>query len=141
MSADGRAFVDTNVFVYAVDSTAGVKRDRARTVVSDLWQSGSGCLSVQVLQEFFVIVTRKIPHPLDGRTAATAVEDFAQWRTHAPNAGDVIAAIDLHQRDAISFWDAMIVQSAATLGCGVLYSEDLHDGQRYGGVLVVNPFD
>ena len=140
MSAEERAFVDTNVLVYAHDATAGTKRDHARAIVRDLWRSEGGCLSVQVLQEFFVTATRKIPHPLDARTAATAVEDFSHWMTHAPNAGDVIAAIELHERHDLSFWDAMIVHSAASLGCGTLYSEDLNAGQRYDGVLVVDPF-
>ncbi|MBA2460691.1 MAG: PIN domain-containing protein [Actinobacteria bacterium] len=140
MSAEARSFVDTNVLVYAHDATAGTKRDQARAIVRELWESGGGCLSVQVLQEFFVTVTRKIPHPLDARTGATAVEDFSRWTTHAPGAGDVIAAIELHERHDLSFWDAMIVQSAAALGCDVLYSEDLNAGQRYEDVHVVDPF-
>ena len=140
MSAEARSFVDTNVLVYAHDATAGTKRDQARAIVRELWESGGGCLSVQVLQEFFVTVTRKIPHPLDVRTGATAVEDFSQWTTHAPGAGDVIAAVELHERHDLSFWDAMIVQSAAALGCDVLYSEGLNAGQRYEDVHVVDPF-
>ncbi len=140
MSAEARSFVDTNVLVYAHDATAGAKRDRARAIVRDLWESRGGCLSVQVLQELFVTVTRKLPHPLDTRTAATAVEDFSQWMTHAPSAGDVIAAIELYERHDLSFWDAMIIQSASALGCDILFSEDFNAGQRYDGVLVVDPF-
>ena len=140
MSAEARSFVDTNVLVYAHDATAGTKRDQARALVRDLWESGDGCLSVQVLQEFFVTVTRKIPLRLDARIGATAVEDFSQWTTHAPDSGDVIAAIELHERHDLSFWDAMIVQSASSLGCERLYSEDLNPGQSYDGVLVVDPF-
>lgn len=140
MSAEARSFVDTNVLVYAHDTTAGVKRDEARAIVRDLWESRDGCVSVQVLQEFFVTATRKLAQPLETRTAASAVEDFAQWRLHAPDAADVVAAIELHQRYDLSFWDAMIIHSAAALGCGVLYSEDLNAGQRYESVLVVDPF-
>ena len=141
MSVDGhRSFVDTNVLVYAHDTTAGPKLERARTLVGDLWRSREGCLSVQVLQELFVTLTRRIATRLDSATAATVVGDYAKWTTHAPGGADVLAAIDLHERFRISFWDAMIVQSAAALGCDVLYSEDLNAGQSYGGVLVVDPF-
>ena len=97
-------------------------------------------VSIQVLQELFVTLTRKLPRPLDGDAAESAVEDFALWTVHAPAAGDVLAAIRLHDRHRIPFWDAMIVRSAAQLGCDVLYSEDLSAGQRYDGVLVVDPF-
>ncbi|MCP9485496.1 MAG: PIN domain-containing protein [Gaiellaceae bacterium MAG52_C11] len=141
MSAEGsRSFVDTNVLVYAHDASAGTKLDRARGLVGDLWRSREGCVSVQVLQELFVTLTRRIATPLDSTTAATVVADYAKWTTHAPASGDVLAAIEIHERDGISFWDAMIARSAASLGCDLLYTEDLNAGQRYGGVLVVNPF-
>lgn len=141
MSAEhARAFVDTNVIVYAYDASAGPKRERAAATIRDLWRSGAGCISVQVLQEFFVTVTRKAPRQVEPRTAANAVADLARWTTHSPDADDVIAAIELHERMRISFWDAMIVQSALSLDCEVLLSEDLNPAQRYDGVLVVDPF-
>ena len=141
MSADvARAFVDTNVLVYAHDTTSGAKRERALDLVGGLWRSQTGCLSIQVLQEFFVTVTRRIPARVDCATAAAAVADFAKWTTHAPASADVLSAIDVHARHRISFWDAMIVHSAASLGCDVLYTEDLSAGQRLESVLVVNPF-
>ncbi len=141
MSADAtRAFVDTNVLVYAHDTTAGPKREAARRLVDDLWRTRKGCLSIQVLQEFFVTVTGRIADPLDSSDAAAAVADYAKWSTHAPSAGDVLSAIETRERLGISFWDAMIVHSAAALGCDVLYSEELSHGQRYDGVLLVDPF-
>lgn len=141
MSAeDRRAFVDTNVLVYAHDAGAGQKLERARDLLRGLWSARSGCLSIQVLQEFFVTVTRRLPTTLDSPTAAAAVEDYARWTLHEPRSVDVLAAIELHEQAQIAFWDAMIVRSAAALGCGVLYSEDLNAGQRYDGVLVVDPF-
>lgn len=140
MSAeDGPCFVDTNVLVYAHDGTAGTKGRRARELVQDLWRTGEGCLSVQVLQELFVTLTLKVPRPLDVDGAALIVSDFSSWRTHAPNASDVLAAIDIHRLSGISFWDAMIVRSAAKLACPVLYSEDLNEG-LYEGVRVIDPF-
>jgi predicted nucleic acid-binding protein len=139
MSGD-RRFVDTNILLYAHDESAGGKRDRARALVEQLWESRDGCLSVQVLQEFFVNVTRKIAKPLSAELAKEIVADFSRWRLHVPAADDVLAAIGIHQRTGISFWDAMIVRSAAEIGCTVLYSEDLNAGQEYFGVRVENPF-
>jgi predicted nucleic acid-binding protein len=139
MSGD-RRFVDTNILLYALDDSAGGKRGQARALVEQLWESREGCLSVQVLQEFFVNVTRKIAKPLDVETAKEIVADLSRWYLHVPAADDVLAAIGIHQRTGISFWDAMIVRSAAEIGCAVLYSEDLNAGQDYSGIRVENPF-
>ena len=135
-----RRFVDTNVLLYAHDDSAGTKRDQARTLLEQLWESRDGCLSVQVLQEFFVNVTRKIAKPLSVETAKEIVADLSHWHMHVPAADDVLGAIGIHQRAGISFWDSMIVHSAAEMGCTVLYSEDLNPGQDYSGVRVQNPF-
>jgi predicted nucleic acid-binding protein len=145
MSAEARSgerrFVDTNLFVYAHDESAGRKREVARNLISELWELRSGCASVQVLQEVFVNLTRKVPKPLPVRDAAALIEDLSTWTVHAPGVRDVLYAIELHERMSVSFWDAMILTSANSLGCRVLYSEDLGAGQSYDGVLVVNPFD
>lgn len=140
MSVDGRAFVDTDVLVYAHDRTAATKRKAAAALVEGLWESGHGCVSIQVLQELFVTLTRKLPRQLEADAAENVVADLARWTVHAPGADDVLAAIRLHRLHRISFWDAMIVRSAAALGCDTLLSEDLNAGQRYDGVLVVDPF-
>jgi predicted nucleic acid-binding protein len=139
MSAD-RQFVDTNVLVYAHDVSAGAKRERAHDLLTSLWASGEGCLSVQVLQEFYVTVTRKVARPLDLEAAAQVVADLGRWKTHAPDPHDVLEAIRLHGRGRISFWDAMILHSAAALDCRVLWSEDLKPGRSAAGVVVENPF-
>jgi predicted nucleic acid-binding protein len=135
-----RQFVDTSVLVYAHDVTAGGKHARARALVEELWDTREGCLSGQVLQEFFVITTRKIPRPLDAAAAAQIIDDLAHWHVHAPAAADVHAAIDVHRRSGAPFWDGMILRSAKELGCGILLSEDLNAGQEYEGVLIRNPF-
>ena len=145
MSAEARGgeqrFVDSNLFVYAHDASAGRKREVARDLITGLWRSRSGCVSVQVLQELFVNLTRKIPRPLPARDAAALIEDLSAWRVHLPGLGDVLSAIEIHERTGVSFWDAMILTSARSLGCRVLYSEDLNAGQSYDGVAVVNPFE
>jgi predicted nucleic acid-binding protein len=135
-----RQFVDTNVFVYAYDVTAGDKHSRARALVEELWDTREGCLSVQVLQEFFVTTTRKIPKPLDAAATARIVDDLAHWHVHAPSAVDVLAAIVIHRRTGASFWDAMVLRSAKELGCQTLHSEGFPPGQSYEGVQVRNPF-
>jgi predicted nucleic acid-binding protein len=133
-------FVDTNALVYAHDTSAGPKRAAATVLVERLWESGHGCVSIQVLQELFVTLTRKLPRPIDTNTAEKAVEDLSSWTVHARGADDVLGAIRIHERYRISFWDAMVVRSAAALGCDTQLSEDLNAGQRYDGVLVVDPF-
>jgi predicted nucleic acid-binding protein len=133
-------FVDSNVLVYSYDLTQGEKHDRARSLLLSLWESGLGCVSTQVLQEFIVNVTRKSEAPLLPEQAAQIVLDFSDWRVHRPGIKDILGAIELHQRCHISFWDAMILQSARESNCTVVWSEDLLDGEIYGGVKVVNPF-
>lgn len=133
-------FLDTNVLVYAYDLSAGQKHILAAQLVEECWGNENGCLSIQVLQEFFVTVTRKIAVPLDHQIARQIISDLAHWRLHVPNASDVLQAIDFQQSHQLAFWDAMIVQSAACLGCKQILSEDLNHGQVYGNVQVVNPF-
>jgi predicted nucleic acid-binding protein len=139
MSGD-RRFIDTNILIYAHDNSAGFKHERARALLEQRWEMRDGCLSVQILQEFFVNVTRKIPKPLDSAVAKEIIADLSRWHIHVPAADDVLGAIGLHQRTGISFWDAMMVRSAIEIGCKVIYSEDLNHGQLYDGVRVENPF-
>ena len=141
MSDDGsRQFLDTNILVYAYDATAGNKRQKANQLVSELWQNENGFLSVQVLQEFYVTVTNKIPRPITAESAAQIISDLGMWDVHSPKAEDILTAIRLQTHYQISFWDAMIITSALKLDCQVLWSEDLNDGQAYGGIEVRNPF-
>lgn len=134
------SFVDTNLFVYAHDKGAGRKREVARDLIARLWASREGCASVQVLQEIFVNLTRKVPRPLPAREVAAIIEDLSAWNIHAPGPSDMLLAAELYERASVSFWDAMILTSARSLGCRRLYSEGLNPGQTYDGVLVVNPF-
>lgn len=135
-----RDFVDANVLVYAFDSSAGKKQQAAKALLERLWESNSGCVSIQVLQEFFVTVTRKVARPLPVEDAKARIREFAAWRVFAPAPEDVLAAIDLHGQAKIGFWDAMVVLAAAESGCDVLWTEDLNDGQVLRGVRIRNPF-
>jgi len=133
-------FVDTNVLIYAHDTSAGQKHTRARRLLQKLWQSGDGCLSIQVLQEFYVNLTQKVASPLAPEVAAQVVADLSVWQVHRPGTEDLLDAIRLQERYQISFWDAMIVASALQMGCQTIWSEDLNPGQVYDGVVVKSPF-
>jgi predicted nucleic acid-binding protein len=133
-------FVDTNVLVYADDRDAKEKHQLARELVLGLWEEGDGVVSVQVLQEYYVTVTRKLKKPLSAAKAQAAVDEYLSW-TVVENTGALLQeAIRLQQQAQLSFWDAMVVQAALEAGCDVLYSEDLSAGQRFGALVVVNPF-
>jgi len=133
-------FVDTNILIYAHDHSAGTKHILARDLIRALWQSGEGCLSVQVLQEFYVNVTQKVAKPLTPDVAAQIIADLAVWQVHRPGVEDVLDAIRLQDRYQTSFWDAMIIASAIQLGCLTIWSEDLNTGQVYDTVTVTSPF-
>lgn len=135
-----REFVDANVLVYAFDSSADTKKTQAEMLLARLWDAGTGCLSVQVLQEFFVTVTRKVADPISPAEAAERIREFGVWRVFSPTADDVLRAIALQKDASLAFWDAMIVHAAAELQCDVLWTEDLNDGQLIQEVRVRNPF-
>jgi predicted nucleic acid-binding protein len=113
MSAE---FVDSNILVYAHDPTTPAKHDRARSLVERLWLEKTGRLSIQVMQEFFWIVTRKIPSPLPRETALAVLADLSLWPIYSPVPADVLAAGRLAGEAKISFWDAMLLVAAKVLG-------------------------
>lgn len=134
------AFVDANILVYAEDRDAGSKHTVARELVAGLWRSGDGVLSIQVLQEFFVTVTRKMPRPLSPDEAFAIVEQYLTWRV-VENTGDLLlGGIRLASTLKVSFWDALVLQAARTEGCDRLWTEDLNHGQRVGDLIILNPF-
>ena len=131
-------FVDTNILVYAFDLSAGPKREIALGLIERLARERTGCASVQVLQEFYVTVTKKLSMPPD--EAARQIERLGYWNIHRPGVADVLAACRTHREHPVSFRDAMVVESANRLGCRVLWSEDLSDGRQWGNATVRNPF-
>ncbi len=134
-----KCFVDTNILVYAHDRSAGVKHQRARALVEQLWDSGRGALSTQVLQELCVNLRRKAGKPLSVDEVRLLIRDYSTWEVVASSPAAILKALDLEMRYKISFWDALIVQAAEDAGASILYSEDLSAGQRFGAIRVVNP--
>ncbi|MCB9685792.1 MAG: PIN domain-containing protein [Alphaproteobacteria bacterium] len=136
----GRVFLDTNVLVYLHDSDAPDKQRQARELVSELARERRAVVSTQVLQEFFVVVTRKLGRPLPVAEAEAQVRRFATWPVARTDADLVLEAISLHRELPLSFWDALIVAAARREACDRVFSEDLGDGTTYAGVTVHNPF-
>lgn len=135
-----KAFVDTNVLVYAYDRAAGAKRDFARDLLEALWNEGRGVLSTQVLQEFYVNIRRKTRPPVSQEVARALVADYLVWDPIVNDGATVLEAIDVGHRYQLSLWDALIVVAARRGDASVLYSEDLNHGRTFGSVQVLNPF-
>jgi predicted nucleic acid-binding protein len=132
-----RSFFDTNVLVYADDQQDTAKQRRAIELFNEHRRSGTGVVSMQVLQEYFVTVTRKLQ--VDVRIARRRVELLSKFDVVVPEVSDVLAAIDLHRLHGISFWDAMILRCAKQAGCRILLSEDMQSTREIDGVQIVNP--
>jgi predicted nucleic acid-binding protein len=135
---NARSFFDTNVLLYADDESAPEKQRRSRDLVAEHRRTWTGVVSLQVLQEYFVNVTRKLN--VDPRIARRKVELLAEFDVAAPEVADILAAIDLHRLHGFSFWDALVLRSAKQSGCRVLLSEDFQEGREIDGVQIVNPF-
>jgi len=135
-----KIFVDTNILIYAYDISAGVKHVTAVRILSELWESGRGVLSTQVLQEFFVSVTRKIPNPINEQHAINIVRDFLRWEIVVNDGDSILEAASLVSRYRFSFWDCPIIQAALKSGCNILLSEDLSDSQVIESLQIRNPF-
>lgn len=135
-----KIFLDTNIIIYAYDKSAGKKHEVAQKIVLDLWDSDLGILSTQVLQEFFVSVTKKVSKPLDIRLARQIVTDLMIWDVIVNDGESILEAIEIHSRHSYSFWDSMIIQAAIKGGAMLLLSEDFSDGKIINGVEIRNPF-
>jgi predicted nucleic acid-binding protein len=132
------SFVDTNVLVYAEDPRDPDRRSTARAVVRDLWDSGSGALSTQVLQEFYAVATRKL-----GLTPARArriVAEYDVWPVVETTPQLIVSASLLQEAHGVAFWDALIVEAALLAGATELLTEDLQAGRRFAELTVRNPF-
>lgn len=134
----GKVFLDANVLVYAQDKDTPAKRGRSRQLIAELAAAGTGVISTQVLQEFYVAVTRRMGvEPLAAKAVLGTFSIFEITQTSPDLIDD---AIDCSILNKISFWDALIVAAASSAGCGTIYSEDLNAGQVIQGVRIENPF-
>lgn len=131
-------FVDTNVFIYALDAADLKKQQSSRFWRQELWKTHQGRISFQVIQEFYVKVVRRWPSFRD--EARAEARDLLAWRPLAVNAEIVEYGWRLQDRFQLSFWDALIVAAAKASACRYLLTEDLQAGQDLDGVTVVNPF-
>ena len=135
-----KIFLDTNIIVYAFDSSAKRKHEIAKKILIDLWDSSQGLLSTQVLQEFYVTATQKIPKPLDRNLAIQTIKDLLRWDVVVNDGGAIIKAIDIQARYKYSFWDAMIIQAAIKGGAELMLSENLDSNRKILGIAIKNPF-
>jgi len=133
-------FVDTNVLVYARDSSDARRQSTAAAWMEELWRSRTGRVSFQVLQEYYVTVTRKLRPGLPARQAQDDVRALMQWNPVPTNPELMERAWTIEQKHKLSFWDAMIVAAAVSARATTLLTEDLQDGFEAAGVLVLNPF-
>ena len=136
----GKFFVDTNLLVYAYDSSAGKKWKTSSEILSVLWVHRNGTLSTQVLQELFVSLIQKVKQPLMPKVAKEIVSDLLHWPMVVNDGKNILRAIDLQMKYHFSFWDSLIVQAAITSNSDYLLSEDLQDGQVIESTSIVNPF-
>jgi predicted nucleic acid-binding protein len=136
----GKFFVDTNLLVYAYDSSAGKKWKTSLEVLSLLWTHRTGVISTQVIQELFVSLTQKVKSPIHPEMAKEIISDLVQWPLVVNDGKNILRAIDLRIKYHLSFWDSLILQAAITSKSEFLLSEDFQDGQVIESVTIVNPF-
>jgi len=141
MTAGERTFVDSNVLLYAHDASETERQPVARALLEGLWANRSGVVSTQVLQEFYVVATRKFKPPMRRSEAREVVALYATWPVVQIDVGLILDATALEERSQLSFWDALIVEAARRAGATRLASEDLQSGRQIVGVKIDNPFD
>ena len=134
-----RAFLDTNVLVYLFDRAEPAKREAARSLLAA--SDSSFVVSTQVLQEFYLVTTRKLAQPLQEDEAESVCRYLSEWLVVPSDARFVLGAIELARQHRLSFWDALVVGAAIEGRCDRLYTEDLNHGQVIEGVHVIDPFE
>lgn len=131
-------FIDTNILIYAEDSGMGIKHKIAVDLVARLANQNTGAISTQVLAEYFNSATKKLR--MSSEDAEATIRDLSSWAIHRPSHASLLSAIALQRRHQLSWWDAMILNSAIESGAAILWSEDFNTGQNFGQIVVRNPF-
>lgn len=139
MPDSGKTFIDSNVLIYANDKDVPAKQAVAIQALDQLWSNDTGVLSVQVLQEFYSVVTRKLKTQVSRESAQYVVQLYSHWCSET-TANEVQAAFSIERTAQISFWDAFIVASALKCGATRILSEDMNHGQIIAGIEIANPF-
>jgi predicted nucleic acid-binding protein len=135
-----KLFVDTNILIYAHDLDAGRKHSTAAALLKKLWEEETGVLSTQVIQEFYVNITRKIPRPLSPAQARGFIVNYFSWPVVINGTETIRRASEIQEQSRISFWDALIVAAAIAGRADQIVTEDLQAGETIEGILIVNPF-
>lgn len=133
-------FVDTNILVYAHDSDSGSKHIVAKNLLEELWENKNGRISLQVLQEFYVTLSLKLPKPVPRKTVRELISAYQAWGVYSPKTEDILAASKLQDKYSLSFWDSLIIVAAQNSGAKKLLSEDMQNAQKIGDVTIHNPF-
>ena len=140
MDMSAKAFVDTNVLLYAYDSTEVDKQPVARATLDQLWADRAGTVSTQVLQEFYNAATRKLSPPIRRAEAREIIDLYTSWPVILLDPALILAATRLEEEHELSFWDALVIEAARVAGAERLLTEDLQHGQVIEGILIENPF-
>jgi predicted nucleic acid-binding protein len=135
-----RIFVDTNILVYAHDLSAGDRHTKASAIIESLWEEETGVISTQVLQEFYVTLTRKITNPFQPAETREIIRNYLAWPVQINDPETTIRASEIEEKNTLSFWDAMIVAAALRLQAQKIITEDLNHGQIIEGISIENPF-
>jgi predicted nucleic acid-binding protein len=134
-----KIFVDTNILIYAHDLSAGDRHIKASAIIESLWEAETGVISTEVIQEFYVAVTRKIKNPLKLAEAREIIRNYLAWPVQINDPKTTIRAYEIEEKSSLSFWDALIVAAALRLQAKKIISEDLNHGQIIEGILIENP--
>jgi predicted nucleic acid-binding protein len=133
-------FVDTNILIYAHDLDSGLKHNVAASIMEKIWEEETGVISTQVIQEFYVNVTRKIPNPITHAQARGIIINYFSWHIEPIEPHTILSASEIEERHLLSFWDSLILATALQAKAGKVITEDLNPGQIIEGILIENPF-
>jgi predicted nucleic acid-binding protein len=136
-----KAFLDTNILVYSRDAGAGEKQKQAEELIRNLWESRTGAVSIQILNEYFVTVTRKLKPGLSPERAWKDISLLKAWQPVSMDWTLLERSNQIFREHSLSWWDAQVVAAAQLANCSLLYTEDLNDGERFGNVVITNPFN
>ena len=135
-----KLFFDTNILVYAFDKSDKLKHNISSNLIKTAFENRNGCISTQVLQEFFVVTTQKIEKTLTINDARDIIKDFSVWTVIDTNLPVILQAIEVMKGHTLSFWDSLIICAAKVAGCNIIYTEDLSHQQVIENIKIINPY-